>query len=229
MPPENNKGQEPEPQEPTGEPTNEPTGEPKQPEQNEPEKTVPHERFNQVNEELKDTKARNEFLEQQVQLYQANNPNQQQQQQPKKPKTPLDDISDDDIIEGAQLKRILNTAQSNIEKRLSQLSLQIKYPDLQETLMKKLPEMIHKNPALAQALRTPHAAEVALYELSKVQRGKQQKDSQQAAAEAQKAAEKANSRPPAAGAKSGGGKDDMSWITETSDEEFAAELEKRGL
>jgi len=204
-----------------GEDTQQQTGE---------QQTVPYDRFSEVNQQLSDLKSRNELLEEQILLYQ-NNQAQSPPQTEQKQESPLDGISDDDIIEGKQLKTILNTAQGNINNQIAELRMHVRYPDLQTTLSEKLPAIVKQNPALAEALKSPYGLAVALYELCKKEGGgdkKLQAAAKQAADAAQKSVDAAN-RPDSASQVKGKATTGTSWITETSDEEFEAEMAKRGI
>lgn len=228
-----------------GEPGQEPSQDPPQGgegeptgggEGNQPPESVPYERFQEVQQKAEQLEQNNQAMEQQLLLYQNNSLNQpqqqqnQQQQQPQQQQSqqqndPLAEIDDDDVVEGRQVKKILQNAEQRIMGQLNQIQLQTQVPDLQQTLQQNLPKIINEDPQLGQAIQSRDTNRIALLALHRIAKGQVPGQNRQQQQQAQQAINKAN-RPGSPAQAGGNAQSQANKYASMSDEEFEKELQR---
>jgi hypothetical protein len=101
----------------------------------------------------------NKLLQDHMSLMQAN---QQTQAAPKRDE--MDSMDDDDVLTVGEAKKYLGKIQQNYQTSVEELRVQQKYTDYNEVVTKYLPEVVQKNPALSNTLKTdPNRYELAYY------------------------------------------------------------------
>ena len=125
------------------------------------ETTVPVEVVEKLREELKQVKDEGELLKEQVELYKAN-----MDIKPKEEK-PDTDIKDDDVITYAEAKKLIADASKGIAGTLQQLEFAQTNTDFNEVITKYLPDLLKKEPALTDAIKTSSNPALLAYKLAK--------------------------------------------------------------
>ncbi len=207
-------------------------------EQQDEQKTVPIEALEAEKQKTAQAEQTTQVLQEQLRIQQANPPQVQPQQQ----QDIFDGIfdEDDEIVDPKQFKEGLNRVMRVFSNVASSLQATGQHSDHSDIVGKYLPEVINKDPALAQELanlqKTNPAAAISFgYRLAKtnpqyqkdqdtaVGKGKEETPEQKAAAEAIKAAKRPGSASQAAG---GGALNLANQIANETDDQFEARVEK---
>lgn len=112
------------------------------------EQTVPVSVVQGLREELKELKETNAVYRAQLMA------GQQPQAQEPAPKNPLDDIGDDDVLTGADLKRLVPSIVGPLSQQISQVSVQGSKPDFEKVITKHLPKVLEAKPHLGNMLKS---------------------------------------------------------------------------
>lgn len=195
--------------------------------------------FRALREELASIKAEKERLAREFEDIKYN---QRVQRQPEPPrKRAIDEISNDDLVTGAQFKQIMQEREAEYQTMLGELQAKAKYSDYDEVTAKYGVPLIEQEPDLAQGFLAAQNKANYLYKVGKqaqeaseyrrLMQEQQQtqvvKETPQPSVRAQKMVE--NSRKPGTLSNSVGGSAQMSqadFIASMSDSEFYAYVQK---
>jgi len=176
--------------------------------------------WQKANETMSEQKRRLEQLEQQNQTYQQqlgvfqNYMTQMQQQPAQSARSPLDNLAEDDVVTGGEVKAVLQNVISQQEQSFQQkvaqyeqqmqiMQMKSQFPDY-ENVVRETVKMAEQNPALAEAIRTSSNPGLLAYQIGRNANAGAAQPSQQVE-EARRMVENAQKPGSLAGATGGGG------------------------
>jgi hypothetical protein len=126
--------------------------------------SVPVSVVQKMRQEQRALKESMEELKQERALYRAQLMN-QQQPQAQAPRNPLDDIPDDEVMTGADLKKIVPALMGPFAQAINEAKVTGKNPDFQDVITKHLPKVLEKRPHLARLIQTSQDPLTLAYEI----------------------------------------------------------------
>lgn len=201
--------------------------------QQQPPQAIPYERFQEVNNKVKELEQQIQLSQQQIALYQANMQQQAQAQRPQMPNF-YEGLEDDDVMTVAEAKKATQAMVQQFSSAINELQFLVQHPDYHQLvgtpqqLGEPLKQAILKNPQIMMEIRQSPNPMLTAYNYAKMASMQQQTTVNPAAAAAIQAATRPGSASMVA---NGGAFNAASRFAAMSDEEFArfeAEILSRG-
>ena len=206
--------------------------------QQQPPQAIPYERFQEVNNKVKELEQQVQLAQQQIALYQANM-QQQAQQPPQQLPNFYDGLEDDDVMTVAEAKKATQAMVQQFSSAINELQFLVQHPDYHQLvgtpqqLGEPLKQAILKNPQIMMEIRQSPNPMLTAYNYAKMaQAVMNNQQAQQQINPAAAAAIQAATRPGSASMVANGGAfNAANRFAAMSDEEFArfeAEILSRG-
>lgn len=206
--------------------------------QQQPPQAIPYERFQEVNNKVKELEQQVQLAQQQIALYQANM-QQQAQQPPQQLPNFYDGLEDDDVMTVAEAKKATQAMVQQFSSAINELQFLVQHPDYHQLvgtpqqLGEPLKQAILKNPQIMTEIRHSPNPMLTAYNYAKMaQAVMNNQQAQQQINPAAAAAIQAATRPGSASMVANGGAfNAANRFASMSDEEFArfeAEILSRG-
>jgi len=206
--------------------------------QQQPPQAIPYERFQEVNNKVKELEQQVQLARQQIALYQANM-QQQAQQPPQQLPNFYDGLEDDDVMTVAEAKKATQAMVQQFSSAINELQFLVQHPDYHQLvgtpqqLGEPLKQAILKNPQIMMEIRQSPNPMLTAYNYAKMaQAVMNNQQAQQQINPAAAAAIQAATRPGSASMVANGGAfNAANRFASMSDEEFArfeAEILSRG-